>query len=221
MPDSNTQSKNGIFICTLADIAGIYTIINYFFTFKNFFNQIIMKKTIHLIVLISLVLLLTNCEKNITEDDPADVESFYFEALVDGTESKAEEMGMSSYSTDIRWITAHSGTGCFQAGDGIGIKIHKNYLKVGEYTLNSSLKDKYSGEYYTRDSSGEVNSVFSTANTNTDGIFTIDMIEESPDTEAINIISGRFAFYAVDENSDTGKVITYGKYKIPAHSAFF
>jgi len=179
-----------------------------------------MKNKFNLIIVFFLILILTNCKKNEIEKEST-VATYYFEAIVDNEESKAIDMGMSSLSSEIRWITAENGTGCFANGSGIGIKIHKNYLKVGEYTLNSLSKDKYSGEFYTTDSYGEVDSIFSTINTNTNGVLAIDMIEDSPETEIMKVISGRFAFYAVEENSGNGKVITYGKFKILAHSAFF
>ena len=96
----------------------------------------------------------------------------------------------------------------------------KDYLKVGSYTLNIYSKDKYVGEFYTR-TYGEVDSIYSTSNTLTNGILKIDNISDCAETNLMKVISGRFAFYASEIPSNRGITITYGEFKILAHSAFF
>ena len=168
-----------------------------------------------------MVLFLSNCKKNdetvAKENTVASV--YYFKATIDGVLSEAQTMGLSSLGSDLRWIVAENGNGSFSRG-GIGIKIQKEYLKVGSYTLNSSSADKYVGEFYTK-SNGEVDSIYSTSNTLTQGILKIDKISDNSETTLMKEISGRFAFYAVEKNSKKGITITYGEFKILAHSAFF
>jgi len=166
-----------------------------------------------------LLFFIVACSKTEIEPEEPQNSNYYFKAQIDGVVSEAENMGMTALDENIRWIVAENGTNGFKRG-AIGIKIHKDYLKEGSYTLNSYSKDKYVGEFYTR-TYGEVDSIYSTSNTTTNGILKIDNISDYSETNTMKEISGRFAFYATEISSGKGITITYGEFKILAHSAFF
>lgn len=173
------------------------------------------------LMIVCLIIYFSSCTKTEIEQDNQQNDNikYYFKAKIDGIDSEAETMGMSSFGENFRWIVAENGSGGFHRG-AVGLKIHKDYLKVGSYTLNSYSKDKYIGEFYTR-TYGEVDSIYSTSNTLTNGILKIDTITDYAETNSMKVMSGRFAFYATEIPSNRGITITYGEFKILAHSAFF
>ena len=180
--------------------------------------MIILRSTF-LLILISL--LFFGCKK--TEESSDDIyqddSTYHFEAKIDEILSVASTFSMSEFNSTTNWITTSGGTNGFNRGS-IGIKIDKNYLTEGSFILNSSTKDKYSAEFLTT-TYGEVDSIYSTAYSNVDGLLVIDEISDYKTGDIFNNVCGRFAFQAVDKNSGNKVAVTYGKFCIVAHKFLF
>lgn len=177
-----------------------------------------MKKIIIYFYSILFIFFTNGCIK-ITVEPPEEEEvDFYFKCQVNKILSEANDYGMSALDENYRYISAENGTGGFENG-GVIFKIHKDYLQVGSYTLNSNTANKYYGGYFTK-SYGEIDSLFLTTYSNVDGILKIDAVKDYDDTDVMKQITGRFAFYAVDVDYTNAVSITYGEFNMLVHAAF-